>query len=61
MICKVHVETQEHLLVCQEIKKHIEIPEDIHYDDIFDNDEKQQRIVKIFKMILRKRGILMNI
>ena len=34
-LCKVHVECQEHLLECQKLKKHVEIPEDVKYEDIF--------------------------
>ena len=59
-LCKVHVECQEHLLKCHELKKHVEIPEDVKYEDIFKDTEKQLRMVKVYKKLLRKREVLIS-
>jgi hypothetical protein len=59
-LCKVHVECQEHLLDCQELKKYVEIPEDVKYEDIFKDTEKQLRVVKVYKKLLRKREVLIS-
>ena len=58
--CKVHVDCQEHLLQCHELTKHVFIPLDVKYEDLFKNSDKQLRIVKIFKKLLRKREILIT-
>ena len=57
-ICKVQICSQEHLLKCVELQKHLKIPEDVEYLDIFRNTEKQLKIVKIIKQVLRVREIL---
>ena len=58
--CKVQVESQEHLLKCEEIKKRVEIPEALEYEDIFDDVEKQLEAVKVYREVLRTRGVLLN-
>ena len=57
-ICKVQICSQEHLLKCVELQKHVTIPEDVEYLDIFRNTEKQLKIVKLNKQVLRIREIL---
>ena len=59
-LCKVQVETQEHLLKCEEIKKDVDVPKNIVYEDLFRNSDKQLEVVKTFKSILRQREILLN-
>ena len=58
-LCKVHVDCQEHLQ-CHELTKHVFIPVDVKYEDLFKNSDKQLRIVKLFKKLLRKREILIT-
>jgi hypothetical protein len=43
------VDCQEHLLKCVELSKHVKIPADVEYGDLFKDTVKQQKIVKIFK------------
>ena len=57
-ICKLQICSQEHLLKCVELRKHVKIPEDVEYLDIFRDTEKQLKIVKIIKQVLRVREIL---
>ena len=59
-ICKVQICSQEHLFKCVELRKHVNIPEDVEYSDIFRNTEKQLKVVKIMKQVLRVREILKN-
>ena len=59
-LCKVQVETQEHLLNCEEIKKDVDIPLNVAYEDIFRNSDKQLEIVKAYKSILRQREIILS-
>ena len=59
-LCKVHVDCQEHLLQCHELTKNVFIPVDVKYEDLFKNSDKQLRIVKLFKKLLRKREILIT-
>ena len=51
-------DSQEHLLSCVTLSKHVQIPSDIEYEDIFRSVEKQLKIVKVFKNILRVRELL---
>ena len=53
-------DSQEHLLSCSILGNYVKIPQSIEYEDIFRNVEKQLRIVKIFKQILRIREILQS-
>ena len=57
-ICKVHVCSQQHLLQCTELRKHVNVPDDIEYGDLFKNTEKQLKIIKIMKKLLRAREII---
>ena len=57
-LCKVHVDCQEHLLRCVELKEHVEIPSDVEYSDIFKGVDKQLKIVKVLKQLLRTREVL---
>ena len=57
-LCSAHVDCQEHLLSCATLRSHVDIPNDVQYSDIFGNTDKQLRIVKIFKKLLRAREIL---
>ena len=40
-LCKVHVESQEHLLKCKVLKKHVNFPVDVDHEAMFKNIEKQ--------------------
>ena len=51
-LCQVQVDCQEHLL------KHVTVPEDVQYKDIYGNTDKQLKIVKVMKQLLRKRELL---
>ena len=52
---------QEHLLTCLELKKRIQVPNDVHYKDIYSkNSGKQLKIVKILKQLLRTREMLLQ-
>ena len=57
-LCFVHIDCQEHLLKCVELSKHVKIPTDVDYSDLFKDCTKQLRIVKLFKSLLRTREIL---
>ena len=59
LLCKVQVESQEHLLQCEVLKKHVNIPGDVDYEDLFKNIEKQKKLVKLYKKLLRKRETLL--
>ena len=59
-LCQVQVDCQEHLLSCVELTKHVDIPRDVEYGDIFKTTDKQLRIVKILKQLLRTRETLKN-
>ena len=53
-----YLDSQEHLLSCATLRKHVQIPCDIEYEDIYESVEKQLKIVKVFKSILRVRELL---
>ena len=57
-LCSLHTDCQENLLSCVKLTSQVEIPCDVEYADIFKNTDKQLRIVKIFKKLLRAREIL---
>ena len=59
-ICKVQVECQEHLLACHELRKYVDIPDDVKYEDLFGEPEKQLKMMKIYKKLLRKREVLLS-
>ena len=58
--CKVQVECQEHILKCEVLKKSVDVPSHVVYEDIFRNVDKQLEVVKAFKNLLREREIFMN-
>jgi hypothetical protein len=60
-LCQVAIDCQEHLLSCVKLKQHVKVPREIEYSDLFRNTDKQLRIVKIFKQLLRAREILRSI
>ena len=57
-LCHVHVDCQEHLLSCVELRKHVNIPDNVQYSDIYRNSDKQLKIVKVMKELLRTREML---
>ena len=57
-LCHVQVDCQEHLLSCDELRKHVTVPKDVQYKDIYGNTDKQLKIVKVMKQLLRKRELL---
>ena len=59
-LCHVQICSQEHLLNCTELGKHVEVPKYIEYSDIFKSTDKQLKIVKVFKKLLRVREMLKN-
>ena len=57
-LCQVQVDCQEHLLSCVELRKYVNVPVEVNYSDIYGNTDKQLKIVKLFKQLLRTREIL---
>ena len=51
-------DSQEHLLSCATLRKHVNIPAELEYEDIYRGVDKQLKIVKVFKQLLRVREIL---
>ena len=58
-LCQIAVCCQEHLLTCVILKKHIDIPNDVSYSDLFGKTDKQLKVIRILKVLLRKREILL--
>ena len=54
------LESQEHLMSCPEITKHVDIPTNLKYTDIFRRVDKQLEVVKVYKEIVRQREFLLN-
>ena len=59
-VCKVQIECQEHILKCEVLKKNVDVPSHVVYEDIFRNVDKQLEVVKAFKNLLREKEIFMN-
>ena len=57
-LCSNHVDSQENLLSCVKLTSQVSIPCDVTYADIYKNTDKQLRIVKIIKKLLRARELL---
>ena len=57
-LCSDHLDSQENLLSCSMLTKYVDIPENVEYEDLYKSVEKQLRIVKVFKQLLRVREIL---
>ena len=57
-LCSVQVCSQQHLLSCVKLTSEVDVPNDVEYSDIFATVDKQLRIVRIFKQLLRTREIL---
>ena len=45
---------------CEIIKTKVEIAENVEYNDIFEDNEKQIAVVKLYKELLRNREILLS-
>ena len=58
--CKIHPETQQHLLQCKDLNQDITIPIGVEYDDIFGPLEKQRAIIKVYTQIFRNKEMLEN-
>ena len=58
-LCQIAVCCQEHLLSCGILQKHINIPNDVSYSDLFGNTDKQLKLIRVLKVLLRKREILL--
>ena len=59
-LCHVKVCSQEHLLHCIELTKHVQVPSDIDYSDLFRNTDKQLKIIKVFRQLLIMRELLIE-
>ena len=61
-LCKscVQVESQEHLLLCPELRKYVDVEDGVKYRDIFDHSDKQFKTVKIYRKLVRQQEILLN-
>ena len=57
-LCQVAIDCQEHLLSCSKLRQYHDIPKDVQYADLFKETEKQLKIVKLFKHLLRARELL---
>ena len=55
--CKLQPETQQHLLQCPILTQNISIPSDLEYEDLYKSTDYQQRIVRLFKEVLRQKEI----
>ena len=58
--CKRIREPRTPSILQRDKKKHVEIPTNMKYSDVFSHVDKQFEIVKIFKKIERQREILLN-
>jgi hypothetical protein len=47
-------------LKCEPLKDKIEVPNNVVYEDILKNPDKQLEAVKVIKKMLREREIQMN-
>ena len=56
----VEIESQEHLLTCPGLRKNVEIPSSLKYDDVFDHPDKQYKIVKAYRKLMREQEIMLN-
>ena len=59
-LCSAHPDSQELLLSCATLRKNINIPDNIEYEDLFRSVDKQLAIVKVYKQLLREREILQS-
>ena len=55
--CKTKIETQEHMLRCHELQKHLnhtqmKLLNEVHYSDLFESTDKQLSVTKVFKILL---------
>ena len=57
-LCSEYPCTQEHLLSCAILITHVNIPDNVEYEDLYRSVEEQLKVVKVFKQILRVREIL---
>ena len=57
-LCSAHPDSQECLLSCDTLSKHVQTPDNIEYEDLYRSVDKQHKIVKVFKQLLRVREIL---
>ena len=63
--CENTIDSQEHLLVCPGLKKHLSadqviMQENIRYDHIYGDPSEQYEAVKVFHTILRVRDRLLD-
>ena len=56
----VRIESQEHLLNCTGIRKNVDVPASLKHSDIFDHPDKQLKIVKAYRDLVREQEILLN-
>ena len=59
-ICKVTgcIEDEDHILTCSEINDEVY---DAKFEDVYGNVDNQHKVVQVFKKVLRKRKIFMEI
>ena len=51
----VEIESQRHLMYCNVLLSTVPVPNDVDYEDLFSDTDKQLRIVRIYKLLLRER------
>ena len=54
-----YLDTQEYLLSSAKLSMHVKIPDNLEYKDMYRNVERQIRIVKVVKQLLRVIEILL--
>ena len=57
-LCHVQICSQQHLLQCSELRKHVIVPKDVEYSHLYKDTEKQLKFIKTMKKLLRTREIL---
>ena len=54
-MCKSEIDSQEHLILCMELKKHMKFSHNIAYDQIYGNLEEQISVTILYSSLLEVR------
>ena len=55
LMCNTELDSQEHLLMCKELKKHIDINHNIKYDHIYGSLQEQIEVTILYSSLLEVR------
>ena len=55
------IENEQHLLQCKMLKNELNSDDNVSFEDVFRDFNKQKTALAAFKIVLRKREILLNI